>query len=104
MNQSKEIEAMKISSETLISRRDTVVAADTMDEAILLDIDSGYFFQLNKSAASIWALLDQPMAFLAVCDAIRMKFKVDAEQCEDDVRGFVADLAERGIIDLDLAV
>lgn len=90
---------MKLMHDTLIGRRNTIVAADTVDEAILLDIDSGYFFQLNKTAALIWNLAEQPITFAALCDAMRAKFNVNAQECEADVQAFVADLAERGLLE-----
>lgn len=92
---------MTITNDTLISRRNSVVAADAADEAILLDIDSGYFFQLNTSAAQIWHLTEEPVTFGALCLALQARFKVSELQCAEDLQAFVSDLAERGILDFD---
>lgn len=89
-----------IRPDTPVARKNTIVAADAADEAILLDIDSGYFFQLNKSAARVWDLLEQPMSFADLCVGIRDQFAVDAVTCEEDVRQFVLDLEDRGILTL----
>lgn len=87
-----------IQDHDLISRRSSIVAADTADEAILLDIDSGYFFQLNKSAARIWSLVEQPKSFSDLCSDLQTSFDVASGECREDVAGFVADLQDRGLL------
>lgn len=87
-----------IQDSDLISRSASVVAADTMDEAILIDIDSGYFFQLNKSAARIWSLVEQPKSFSDLCAALQKMFKAAPETCRSDVAEFVTDMQDRGLL------
>ena len=87
-----------IRDDDLISRNVSVVGADAADEAILIDIDSGYFFQLNKSAARIWTLVEQPRSFADVCAALQAKFAIPPETCRSDVADFVADMQDRGLL------
>jgi len=87
-----------IQDSDLISRSASVVAADTADEAILIDIDSGYFFQLNKSAARIWTLVEQPKSFSDLCVALQGMFDAAPETCRGDVAEFVADMQDRGLL------
>lgn len=82
----------------LISRRASIIAADTVDEAILLDIDSGNFFQLNKSAARIWDLIEQPTSFADLCASLEERFQIGAAECRVDVAHFVGALREQGIL------
>lgn len=82
----------------LIGRSPTVVGADTVDEAILIDIDSGYFFQLNTTAARIWALAEQPISFGEMSTKLIEAFKAPAEECRRDIAEFVADMQERGLL------
>ena len=84
----------------LISRKPTLVGADVANEAILLDVDSGYFFQLNKTAARIWALVETPRSFEDLCTALGEGFDVDPAQCRSDVGEFVADMRERGLLEV----
>ncbi len=90
--------SLTLSDETLITRKDSIVGADASDDAILLDIDSGYFFQLNKSAARVWHLLESPMPFAELCAVMQKNFTVDAVDCRADVGEFVTDMSERGIV------
>jgi hypothetical protein len=95
------MEANSLDDADLISRNASVVAADTMDEAILLDIDSGYFFQLNVSAARIWNLVEQPRSFEELCAELRARFAVSPELCRAEVASFVTDLEGRGLLKIE---
>ncbi|HEX6858914.1 MAG TPA: PqqD family protein [Caulobacteraceae bacterium] len=85
----------------LISRSASVVCADTVDEAILIDIDSGYFFQLNKSAARIWETVETPRPFSELCAALQATFKASPETCRADAAEFIRDMQERGLLKID---
>ena len=90
--------ALAIQDGDLISRNASVVGADAMDEAILIDIDSGYFFQLNKSAARIWKLVEEPRSFAELCAAIQAGFKAAPEGFRAEVAEFIADMRDRGLL------
>lgn len=88
---------------TRLRRKPGLVAADVADDAILLDIDSGYFFQLNRTGARIWSLVAEPQSFGAVCDQMAASFRVDAETCRRDVAEFVTNLLENGVLEIEPA-
>ena len=92
------VQPAKIDDMTVLRRNPAVVGADVADDAILLDIDSGYFFQLNRTGARIWAFIEQPQTLGALCDQMAAGHKVDVAECRRDVTEFVADLLERGVL------
>lgn len=94
----RKVQGMDMTEQTRISRRDTVVSADVGDDAILLDIDSGYFFQLNRTAARIWGLLENPQTLGDLTASLQSSFTADGESILADVHAFVADLVDRGIV------
>jgi hypothetical protein len=91
-----------IDDTTTLQRKAAVVGADVADDAILLDIDTGYFFQLNSTGAKIWAFVEQPQTLGALTAHMAANYKVDAETCRSDVAEFVADLIERGVLEVGL--
>lgn len=93
-------DATTIDEMTLLRRKAAVVGADVADDAILLDIDSGYFFQLNRTGAKIWAFVEEPQTLGALTDHMAASYKVDAETCRSDVTEFVADLIARGVLEV----
>lgn len=94
------VEAATIDDTTLLRRKAAVVGADVADDAILLDIDTGYFFQLNATGAKIWAFVEQPQTLGALCAHMAASYKVDVETCRSDVTEFVADLIERDVLEI----
>lgn len=82
----------------VISRSVSTVAADIADESILMDVNSGYFFQLNVSASQIWKLVEQPKSFGDLCAEMQAKYAVPADACRADLAEFARDLAERGVL------
>lgn len=84
----------------VISRKQSLIAADVADEAILLDVDSGYFFQLNKSAARIWSLIETPKSLAELHAALIQAFSVDPELCRSEMREFVDDMHSRGLVEI----
>jgi hypothetical protein len=90
--------ATDIDDTLMVSRHQTMIAADVGDEAVILDIQSGYFFQLNRTAALIWALLESPISVGALCAKMAEAHSVDAALCRGDVMEFIADMRERGLI------
>ena len=90
--------ATDIDDTMMVSRRENMIAADVGDEAVILDIQSGYFFQLNRTAARIWALLESPIAAGELCAKMAEAYSVDPALCRDDVIEFIADMRERELI------
>ncbi len=93
-------DAVTIGEMTLLRRKAAVVGADVADDAILLDIDTGYFFQLNRTAAKIWAFVEAPQTLGALTAHMAASYRVDVDTCRSDVTEFVADLIERGVLEV----
>ena len=92
-----------ITDTTRLRRKPGLVAADVADDAILLDIDSGCFFQLNRTGAKIWALVAEPRDFGAVCERMAGSFRIDPDTCRREVGEFVTELLERGVLEVEPA-
>jgi hypothetical protein len=68
------------------------------NEAVILDIQSGYFFQLNRTAARVWALIESPISAGELCAKMAESHSVDPALCRDDVIEFIADMRDRGLV------
>lgn len=93
-------QTVTIDDGTRLRRKAAVVSADVADDAILLDIDSGYFFQLNRTGTRIWTFVEAPQTLGALCNHMAAHYRVDADACRRDVSAFVADLIERGVLEV----
>lgn len=90
--------ATDIDEAMMVSRSQNMIAADVGDEAVILDIQSGYFFQLNRTAALVWGLLEAPISAGALCAKMAESHSVDPAICRGDVMEFIADMRDRGLI------
>lgn len=94
------VQTATIDDGTKLRRKAAVVSADVADDAILLDIDSGYFFQLNRTGTRIWSFVEAPQSLGELCNHMAAHYRVDADTCRHDVVAFVVDLIERGVLEV----
>lgn len=87
-----------IEDHMIIRLRRDMIAAESDGEMIVLDAERGDFLQLNKTAGRIWALLEEPLTFGALCVRLADQFAVDAADCREDVRAFIGQLSQRGLV------
>lgn len=91
----------EIDDTALVSRHQDMIAADVGAEAVILNVRSGIFVQLNETAASIWAALESPVEVGGLCTKIAESFSVDPAVCRRDVIDFIAEMRDRGLITID---
>jgi hypothetical protein len=95
------IHANAISDDTLIARNPAMIAADTTDhEVIVLDVETGTFLQLNRTAAAIWSLIETPLRLSDLCASIERSFDADRETARRDTVEFLADMRRRGLVEI----
>ena len=85
----------------VVSRGQNMICTETDDGVVILDIESGKFFQLNRTASRVWNLLEQPIPMPDLCNRLERDFAVDSQTCAEDVSSFISQLAESGLITVD---
>jgi hypothetical protein len=87
-----------IGDDSRIVRVESVVAAEIDDEVVILNIESGYFYQLNRVGARIWNALETPATLGLLSARMQNMFDVTAETCRNDVVEFVQQMRASGIV------
>jgi len=90
--------ATEIDATMMVHRGPNMIAAGVGDEAVILDTQSGYFFQLNRTAALVWTLLEAPTSVDELCARMAEAHSVDPAVCRGDMMDFIADMRDRGLI------
>jgi hypothetical protein len=62
------------------------------DEAVILDVTTGYYFSLNPVATDAWVRLHDGLTPAEVVDAVADKYGVDRETVRRDVDELLSDL------------
>jgi len=69
-------------------------------EAVLVHPGQGVVRVLNQVGATLWELTDGQRSAAELADALVAEYDVDPARAQADVLAFLADLADRGVIDL----
>ncbi len=67
--------------------------------AILVDMDTGRCYRLNRVGAEIWALLRAPLALPELCAEVAKKYDPPPAALEADVRALVTHLLTERLIE-----
>lgn len=84
----------------IAARADNKVAAEIGNETVILDIESGYYFQLNVTGARIWSLLEEPQSIGALCAKLEAAFEIDADTCRSEVTAFVETMRDKNLVSI----
>lgn len=82
----------KISDDIVISKMD--------DSAVLLDLQSGAYFELNEVGLCIVKNLKNLSSFVEIKSIIMKEFDVNDQECENDIKLFLQQLLQRDLLEL----
>ena len=85
-------------SEPTLSLARRASVAELHGEAVLLDLESGRYFSVNRSGAVLLRLLGKGATRAALEAALVEAFAVDGPAARRDVETWLSHLAERGLL------
>src|SRR3954465_5917416 len=82
-----------------------VISADQVscglgDEAAIVNLKNGVYYGLDPVGARIWSVLREPVTFAQVRETLLREYDVEPETLECDVRSFLEQLEEQGLIEI----
>ena len=87
----------------VVRRSEAMLFNNIGDEVVMMDIEQGSYYGLEKVAARIWALTEQPASVASLCDWLTAEYDVTEETCRQEVSAFVGELVNRGIVNIVVA-
>ena len=75
-----------------------VVYRDFAEETVILNLESGMYHGLNRTAARMVTTLEESPTVAAAIDALAAEFQQPRERIEQDVLSLCRTLDERGLI------
>lgn len=67
-------------------------------QLMLMDIESGSYYQIEGIGGAIWQMLETPRSEAEIVEAIMADYRVDKEECVNDIRIFLAKLVESNVV------
>ena len=74
------------------------MTASMNGEAVMMDIETGKYYNLGETGGRIWELLDAPMTILQLKETLMKEYDVTAEQCGEDLEKFLGVLLSKGLL------
>ena len=90
----------------MISGRDRIqktskhLATSVDNEVVILGIESGNYFGLNKIASDIWQMLDRPVVVNELVSELESHYRAEENDIRGDVISFLNLLSTKGLIEV----
>lgn len=83
---------------TVLSRKSGIMTADMDGATVMMDIETGKYYNLGEIGGRIWELLETPMSVNDLINALTEEYDVSVEQCQADTVPFLVSLTERSLL------
>jgi hypothetical protein len=88
-----------LSSTAIVGRRDGLIEAGLDDEIVLLNVENGCCYGLNRVGSRMWELLANPTRVQDLCKVLLTEYEVDPKVCERQVIDLLEELRVEGLIE-----
>jgi len=68
-------------------------------EAVILNLDKGYYYSLNEVGTRIWEAIDKKKSLNEVLNSLKEKYQLPEKQLEGDLLGLIKDLEKEKLIE-----
>lgn len=89
-----------LSANTRIILSSEQLSCDLAGEAAIVNLKNGVYYGLDPVGARVWNLLRAPVTFAQLLDALLSVYAVERLTLESDIRKFVHQLAEEGLVEI----
>jgi hypothetical protein len=91
---------MKLTIESRIKACNSIISQKLDEETVMANIESGFYFGVNKTSKRIWELVENNIMIADICRQLQNEYNVDSEQCEVEVLAFVEELIQEGLVEV----
>lgn len=85
----------------LIRHGQNQVNSEIDGEVVLMNIDKGRYYVFSEVEIDIWRHIEDGIDFRSLCDRLARVYNAEISVIEADVRGFLGDLAEQDLIEVE---
>ena len=88
-----------MSGKYVVRARD-VVHKELDSRGVLLNLESGTYYTLNRTGTFVWSLMDGKRDVQGLVEALTERFQVERDAASRDVEALISDLEREGLIEL----
>jgi hypothetical protein len=89
-----------LTEHSIVRRTTGVLEAEVDDEVVLLNIEKGNCYGLNKVGSRVWHLIAEPCRVADLCARLTAEYDIDAETCRQQVLELLEHLNSEDLITL----
>ncbi|MGB1250823.1 MAG: PqqD family protein [Candidatus Promineifilaceae bacterium] len=89
---------MALTQTSILQRSDSASYEVVAGEAILIDINTGTYFSLNKIGTEFWEMIDGTQSILAQATVVAGKYDVDVAMVSADLLEIAEKMAADGLV------
>ncbi len=93
-------EENSLTLQSIVSRNPEIIHSAMDDEVVMMSVDQGLFFGLDKIGAHIWELLETPKTGEEVITLLLSQYDVTRDQCENDTLRFLSNMLDKKVISI----
>lgn len=82
----------------IYQKNNIVYSAEINGRTIVLNMETGRFYNLDDVGFLIWQLLDNPSTLNDIISGVAKECEIPASECQDDVADFVQTLLTNNLI------
>lgn|SRR3990167_1437288 len=90
-----------LTPDTVVKWHPNHVAAEINGDVVLMSISQGKYIGLDDVATAVWRNLAQPLSVEILSQRMATDFSGSAEQIQNDIQSFLADLIGLGLIEIE---
>jgi hypothetical protein len=84
-------------SSVLVASKEQV-SCDFNGESVILNFKNDSYYGLNPVGSFVWSLIQVPMTFSQIKEAVSAQYEVDPSECERDLLELLNDLRDNELI------
>lgn len=67
-------------------------------QLMLMNIENGSYYELEGIGGAIWQMLETPRSEAEIVEAILVNYRVEQDECVNDIRAFLAKLTASQVV------
>lgn len=76
------------------------LSCDLNGEAVVLNMKNGKYYGLNSVGSSIWSVIQDPLTFDDIKDAVLEEFEIDEATCGREVELFLEQMTKEDLLEI----
>jgi hypothetical protein len=92
------IDLARINSKSIIERTIDQVSSVLDDEVVILNTNTGKYFNLNPVGSRVWEIIETPSSIEAIVNQIMDEYSVDRDRCQSDIIQLTGKLLDADLV------